>query len=202
MAQAPATRPFDEGLAEGPPAVGAKLQVLRQARKLSLDELSRRAGVSKSMLSQVERNLANPTVAVLWRLATALGVGLADFLSPEAAADAAPTVTVIPAHSIPVIKSPDGKCELKILGPVDLAARFEWYELSIQPGGVLASEPHEVGTKEHLSVLSGTLTVQSGASEKKVRHGESARYPADVQHAISNAGKTVATALLVVECAQ
>jgi XRE family transcriptional regulator, regulator of sulfur utilization len=35
-----------------------------------------------------------------------------------------------------------------------------------------------------------------------VRHGESARYPGDVQHAISNAGKTVATALLVVEYAQ
>ena len=198
MAQAPAT----DVLADGPPAVGAKLQALRQARKLSLDELSRRAGVSKSMLAQVERNLANPTVAVLWRLATALGVGLADFLSPEGAADAAPSVTVIPAHSIPVIKSPDGKCELKILGPVDLAARFEWYELAIQPGGVLASEPHELGSKEHISVLSGTVTVQSGPSEKKVRHGESARYPGDVQHAISNAGKTVATALLVVEYAQ
>ena len=202
MAQAPATDPLAHPLTEGPPAVGAKLQMLRQARKLSLDELSRRAGVSKSMLSQVERNLANPTVAVLWRLATALGVGLADFLSPDAAADSAPAVTVIPAHSIPVIKSPDGKCELKILGPVELAARFEWYELEIQPGGVLASEPHEAGSKEHLSVLSGTVTVQSGPSEKKVRHGESARYPVDVQHAISNAGKTVATALLVVEYAQ
>ncbi|CAJ0786202.1 HTH-type transcriptional regulator SutR [Ralstonia condita] len=198
MAQAPAT----DALADGPPAVGAKLQALRQARKLSLDELSRHAGVSKSMLSQVERNLANPTVAVLWRLATALGVSLADFLSPESAADAAPAVTVIPAHSIPVIKSPDGKCELKILGPVDLAARFEWYELAIQPGGMLASEPHELGAKEHLSVLNGTVTVQSGPSEKKVRHGETARYPVDVQHAISNAGKTVATALLVVEYAQ
>lgn len=198
MAQAPAT----DALAGGPPAVGAKLQALRQARKLSLDELSRHAGVSKSMLSQVERNLANPTVAVLWRLATALGVSLADFLSPESAADAAPAVTVIPAHSIPVIKSPDGKCELKILGPVDLAARFEWYELAIQPGGMLASEPHELGAKEHLSVLNGMVTVQSGPSEKKVRHGQTARYPVDVQHAISNAGKTVATALLVVEYAQ
>jgi transcriptional regulator with XRE-family HTH domain len=198
MAQAPTT----DVLAEGPPAVGAKLQALRQARKLSLDELSKLAGVSNSMLSQVERNLANPTLAVLWRLATALGVGLADFLSPEGAAAAAPAVNVIPAHSIPVIKSPDGKCELKILGPVDLAARFEWYELSIQPGGMLASEPHEMGAKEHLSVLSGAVNVQSGDSEKKVRHGESARYPVDVQHAISNPGKSVATALLVVEYAQ
>ncbi|WP_204274410.1 hypothetical protein, partial [Stenotrophomonas maltophilia] len=74
-----------------------------------------------------------PAPAEIPGLLAALGVGLADFLSPEGAADAAPAVTVIPAHSIPVIKSPDGKCELKILGPVDLAARFEWYELAIQP---------------------------------------------------------------------
>ncbi|SPD56702.1 protein of unknown function (plasmid) [Cupriavidus taiwanensis] len=67
--------------ADGPPAVGMALQALRQQHRLSLDELSRRAGVSKSMLSQIERNLANPTVAVLWRLANALGVNLADFLA-------------------------------------------------------------------------------------------------------------------------
>ncbi|MDW3683686.1 XRE family transcriptional regulator [Cupriavidus sp. CV2] len=194
--------PPAEAFTEGPPVIGARLQLLRQARKLSLDELSRRAGVSKSMLSQVERNLANPTVAVLWRLANALGIGLAEFLSGGQADKPTPTVTVIPAHSIPVIRSPDGKCELKILGPVDLASRVEWYELSIHPGGVLASEPHESGSKEHLSVMSGCVTVQSGPSEKKVRHGESARYPADVQHAISNPGKAMATALLVVEYAQ
>jgi len=44
-------------------------------RGLSLDDLSKRAGVSKSMLSQIERNQANPTVAVVWRLANALGEG-------------------------------------------------------------------------------------------------------------------------------
>ncbi len=44
-----------------PPRVGATLQTLRQSQGLSLDELSRRAGVSMSMLSQIERNQANPT---------------------------------------------------------------------------------------------------------------------------------------------
>jgi hypothetical protein len=43
---------------------------------------------------------------------------------------------VVPAHAVP-LKSPDARCELRILGPIDLAGRFEWYELSIQPGGVL-----------------------------------------------------------------
>ncbi|WP_454056515.1 helix-turn-helix domain-containing protein [Cupriavidus sp. Marseille-Q8015] len=184
--------------ADGPPAVGTTLQALRQARQLSLDELSRRAGVSKSMLSQIERNLANPTVAVLWRLANALGVSLTDFLSHAGSAPPPPAITVVQPHAVPALKSPDTRCELRILGPIELAGRFEWYELTIQPGGVLASEPHEAGTQEHLSVLAGAMVVRAAADEKKLRHGETARYGADVPHAISNPGKSVATALLVV----
>lgn len=184
---------------EGPPAVGAILQRLRQESGLSLDGLSKRAGVSKSMLSQIERNLANPTVAVLWRLANALGVSLADFLTNGSPESAAIAVCVTQAHSIPSLKSPDGKCELQILGPIELAGRFEWYELTIQPGGVLLSEPHDSGSREHISVLSGTVLVQAAEDQKKVKHGETARYPADVPHSISNSAKSVAKALLIVE---
>lgn len=190
--------PKAQAQGDGPPAVGSALQALRQSQQLSLDDLSRRAGVSKSMLSQIERNLANPTVAVLWRLANALGVSLTDFLAQGAATPAAPAISVVQPHAIPALKSPDTRCELRILGPIDLAGRFEWYELTIQPGGVLASDPHEAGTQEHLSVMSGSMTVRSGSDEKKVKHGETARYGADVAHAIGNPAKSVATALLVV----
>ena len=81
--------------------------------------------------------------------------------------------------------SPDGKCTLRILGPIALAGKVEWYELTVESGGVLASEPHEAGAKEHLSVLSGTLTVQAADSSKVLKAGDSARYAVDVQHAIS-----------------
>ena len=187
--------------ANGPPAVGARLQALRLSRKLSLDELSRRAGVSKSMLSQVERNQANPTIAVLWRLANALEVHLADFLSVAMETTTTPPIVLVAGHAVPVMRSPDGKCELKVLGPIELAGRLEWYSLTLQPGGVLTSAPHERGAKEHLSVLAGQVLVQSAEAQIKVKPGETARYPVDVQHALSNAGKSVATALLVVEYA-
>ncbi len=107
-----------------PPKVGATLQALRQSQGLSLDELSRRAGVSKSMLSQIERNQANPTVAVVWRLANALRVELSELLGGEKAS--APAIETVPAHSTPAMSSPDGLCQLRILGPIDLAGQFEW----------------------------------------------------------------------------
>ncbi|OWQ48011.1 helix-turn-helix domain-containing protein [Roseateles sp. L2-2] len=179
-----------------PPRVGATLQTLRQAQGLSLDELSRRAGVSKSMLSQIERNQANPTVAVVWRLANALRVELSELLGGER--PAAPTIEVVASHGTPALSSPDGLCRLRILGPIDLAGNFEWYELTVQPGGALESAAHEPGSREHLSVLGGELEVTAGGSRQIVKTGETARYAVDGAHAIRNLSKKAATALLVV----
>lgn len=183
----------------GPPAVGERLHSLRKARKLSLDELSKAAGVSKSMLSQIERNAANPSVAVLWRLTNALNVALAEFLTVETPEPASPAVSVIPSHATPMIKSPDGKCHLRILGPVEMVGRIEWYELRIEPGGVLASEPHQTNTKEHLSVIGGQVAIDVAGTRREVHQGETARYPADVRHSITNEQAETAIALLIVE---
>ena len=180
-----------------PPRVGDTLAALRQARSLSLDELSRKAGVSKSMLSQIERAQANPTVAVVWRLANALGVPMGDLLG-GAARPAEPAVTVVPVHATPSLRNPDGSCELRILGPIDLAGQFEWYALSLQPGGALESQAHESGTREHLTVLSGAIEVDAGGEKQRLKNGETARYAVDRPHAIRNTGKTAASAWLVV----
>ncbi len=179
-----------------PPRVGALVQQMRQARALSLDDLSRKAGVSKSMLSQIERNQANPTVAVVWRLANALGVGMAELL--EGGRVSAPALAHVSAHATPSMKSPDGLCELRILGPIELAGQFEWYELTVQAGGVLESQPHEPGSREHLTVLSGVLEVESDHKAGRLKHGETLRYAVDVPHRIHNPGKAAARALLVV----
>lgn len=180
-----------------PPRVGDTLAALREQQSLTLDELSRRAGVSKSMLSQIERAQANPTVAVVWRLANALGVPLAELLGEAPRADA-PVITTLSANDTPTLGAVDARCRLRILGPIDLAGRFEWYELTLQPGAALESAPHEPGSREHLSVLSGSLEVEAGDASTRLKNGETARYPVDRPHAIRNVGRGEAQALLVV----
>lgn len=182
---------------DAPPRVGDTLAALRQAASLSLEALSRKAGVSKSMLSQIERGQANPTVAVVWRLANALGVSMGDLLG-NAPTPSAESIEVLGVHAAPAIRSPDGLCELRILGPIGLAGQFEWYALTIQAGGVLESQAHEAGTREHLSVMSGALEVRSDTLVQRLRPGETARYSADRPHHIRNAGKAAASAWLVV----
>lgn len=180
-----------------PPRVGQALAALREQQALSLDQLSRRAGVSKSMLSQIERSQANPTVAVVWRLANALGVPLADLLA-DAPRPEPPAIVSVTARDTPTLGAADARCRLRIFGPIELAGQFEWYELTLQPGGVLDSAAHEPGSREHLSVLAGHVEVRSGDSRAHLKPGETARYAADRPHAIRNTGRNVAQALLVV----
>ena len=177
--------------------MGAALAALRQGEGLSLDALARQSGVSKSMLSQIERDRTNPTVAVVWRLAQALGVEVAELLGGGSRATQH-SITLVPKSQTPSMGTADQKCELRILGPVELAGRFEWYEITLQPGGALRSEAHPPGSREHLTVLTGRVRVSSGDRTQHVVAEETARYAADVPHAIINEGKSRAVALLVV----
>lgn len=230
----PATRPAPAAVAAPlpvqttrplqPPQVGNALASLREQQGLSMDELSRRAGVSKSMLSQIERAQANPTVAVVWRLANALGVPLPQLLDGTAGPHLPPPIVTVARHETPTLRGPDPGCELRILGPIDSAGQMEWYELNLAPGARLASQAHEPGTREHLSVLDGGLWLRVGEPEARpsadaeaaagaeaqtdrqadpgpqvlVQAGETARYAADQAHCLHNRGTTPARALLVV----
>jgi len=100
---------------------------------------------------------------------------------------------------MPLMRSQDGKCELRVVSPVDLAGRFEWYQLLMQPGGVLASEAHTAGTREHLTVVAGRIEVTSGTQQSLGSPLDTLRYPADVAHQLRNAGRSRAVGFLIVE---
>lgn len=179
-----------------PPEVGAMLQKLRLKRGLTLDDLSRAAGVSKSMLSQIEREKANPTIAVAWRLANALGIGIGELLSANSETPEA--VHVLEPHETPTLPGHHSGYVLRILGPMDLAGKFEWYELTLAPNGMLKSNPHDPGTMEHLTLISGSVEVEVDGAARMLKIGGTARYAADRPHVIRNCGENEAKAMLVV----
>jgi XRE family transcriptional regulator, regulator of sulfur utilization len=178
-----------------PPRVGEQIQRLRAERRMTLDDLSRAAGVSKSMLSEIERDKANPTIAVAWRLTNALGVSLDSLFAPQKTPEA---IAVAGPHDIPTLSGHEAKYQLRVWGPIELAGKFEWYELTLQPGGALVSNAHEPGTREHLSVLHGSIEIEAAGTTKRLKAADTARYVADEPHAIRNVGKGEAKALLVV----
>jgi XRE family transcriptional regulator, regulator of sulfur utilization len=180
-----------------PPALGPHIQQLRKRRELTLEALAKMSGVSKSMLSQIERGQANPTIGTVWALAEALAIDVSDLIGVRKM-DRMIRVDVAQPSYVPEIRSEDGRCVLRILSPADKTGTLEWYDISFEAGGRLDSEPHARGTTEHLSVLEGELAVTVASERSIVQNGGIARYPVDVAHSIENVSGLPARALLVV----
>jgi transcriptional regulator with XRE-family HTH domain len=171
----------------------ARLKQARQTQGLSLDAVAKLSGVSRSMVSQIERGESSPTVSTLWNLTRALQVDFAGLLeAPEG-----PRIEVLRGAQVPMIENRGAGCAIRILSPPEDAGRFEVYELLFRAGGVLASDPHARGTQENLTVIEGALTVTSGAAVEQVRQGETARYAADLPHRLE--AEAEARAFLVVK---
>jgi len=180
-----------------PPEIGEKLHALRKRRGLSLEDLAKMSKISRSMLSQIERAQANPTFATLWALTQALGIDIAELMG-TGIDEAAQAVEAIEAHNIPLIRSSDGHCTLKILSPPDTTGQVEWYSLDILPGASLTSQAHALGCREHLTIYEGEALVIAAEAQATGTAGMILRYRADVPHSISNRGETNLKALLVV----
>ena len=136
---------MSEGIRRDPPDLGGRLLALRKDRRLTLDRLAAASGVSKSMLSQIERGRVNPTVATLWNLTQALGIDIGELLGTPAGVLEGPPLEHLKAHATPAIASADERCSLRILNPPRQALSFEWYEMAVEPGGALRSEAARAG---------------------------------------------------------
>ena len=177
--------------------VGRRVKKLRQDRGWSLEELADASGVSRSMLSEIERERANPTLTVTFRIARAFGMSLEDLV--EGAGGGPPsTIQVIRADDRAQVFRNDKQCQIRTLSPLNLEKDVEFYELRLKKGGALRSQPHFEGTREFLTVEEGAVTLESGDDAETLAKGDSGTYRADIAHAIINSGRGEAVVFLVV----
>jgi transcriptional regulator with XRE-family HTH domain len=174
--------------------LGKTVQRLRKAYNLSLSELSEQSGVAKSIISQIERNETNPTLATIWRLAQALDVSIERVLQ---AAEDEPFIEKSTKGETPILLSDDGKCRLGIIGWIKTVEWLQWYDFQAEPGGVLESDPHQRGSIECLSVISGELEVEVSGVIERAKAGDTLRYRCDRPHVIRNTSKKLANATMV-----
>lgn len=175
--------------------VSRRVKALRQQRGWSLDVLSQLSGVSRSMLSQIEREVANPTLAVTCRIATALGLSVAELVEDTPVAGG---IDVIRADDRSHIFRSDEHCVIRTLSPLHLEKDVEFYEVVLRPGKSLRSAPHFEGTREFLTVEKGKVRVQSEEHVTELDRGDSAKYRADVPHEITNLARSESVVFLVV----
>src|SRR5512135_53113 len=150
------------------PVVGGNLRRLRVRRGLSLEKLSRQSGVSRAMLGQIELGQSTPTINVLWKISTALGVPFSALISSRTQAGA----QVLRAEQAKTLTSHDGAFSSRALFPFDEPRRVEFYELKLAPGGVEHADAHNPGTTENLVVAKGTVEIEVEGRKEQLTAGD------------------------------
>lgn len=153
--------------------LAATLKTLRQQRGWSLSKLAEETGVSKAMLGQIERNESSPTVATLWKIATGFNVPFSLFITPPES-----EATAFDPQQQAMVVTP--------LFPWDPVLHFDLFAITLAPGALSESTPHETGVIEHVIALRGCLEMCINGEWQTVEEGKGLRFAGDLPHAYRN----------------
>ncbi|BCM72199.1 MULTISPECIES: helix-turn-helix domain-containing protein [Streptomyces] len=174
-------------MAETAAALQALARNVRAARTragLSLDELGRRAQVSKGALVALEKAQGNPNFATLVRLADTLGVSVSALTEGPAEG----RVRVVSADAVEPLwtgaRGGTARLMLTTTGP----APVEVWRWRLEPGEEYPSHPHQAGVVETVSVTAGRMTLVVDGTEHTVEAGQTAAFDGDAPHTYRGAG--------------
>jgi len=153
--------------------IAERVRELRATQGLSLDALATRSGVSRSMISLVERGESSPTAVVLEKLATGLGVTMAAmFDAPGANGDASGPIAR--RADQPLWRDPGSGYLRRNVSPPGVPQPMQIVEVEFPPRARVAFETgaRDVRIQQQVWVLEGTIDVTVGEERHRLRHGD------------------------------
>lgn len=165
-------------------SVADNLKSIRKKKHLTLEEASRLTGVSRSMLSAIEKGEANPTISVVWKIADGYKVKFSSIIE-----NTGQDSQIIRADTIQPLTEGDGRYINYPIFPFDEKRLFETYRIRIDKGGHLEAKPHMPGTEEYITVFSGSVEITAGEESFDLEEGDSIHFLADKEHSYRNTGK-------------
>lgn len=160
--------------------IGQRLRFYRQQRQLSLEELAEQTGVSKPMLGQIERGTSNPTVAILWKIASGLQIPFASFLIRD------PSIKILREEEQLFFKEDNDLFETynTFASP---GIPLEIYRIRMLPGCKHLSAPTGIGVLKSITVHSGILSIEIGEeNDQTLNTGDAISFSSDVYQVYKN----------------
>ena len=165
--------------------IGDKLRRLRLQKNLTQEEMADRCELSKGFISQVERDLASPSIATLTDMLECLGSNLKEFFSESGEEEK----TVFTQADM-FVKDDEETLRGSITWLVPSAQKnaMEPILVELGEGGKTQEMPPHEG-EEFGYVLQGTVTLRVGGKTHKIKTGESFCLHPGAAHEIENNGK-------------
>jgi transcriptional regulator with XRE-family HTH domain len=186
----------DPRTAGPPPDLGARIREAREDAGLSVRGLARQIGVSASLLSQVERGLAQPSVATLWALVRELGLSLdALFAEPNGEPAAGRPAIVQRAAGRPAIELGGGVVWERLTAAPDRDADFAF--VTYPPGADSGADdpPTSHLGREYGYVIGGQLQIEVGEEVVELGPGDAVAFGSETPHRFRALGDEPVTAV-------
>jgi transcriptional regulator with XRE-family HTH domain len=175
-------------------ALARNVRSLRQARGWTLAALAARSGVSKGMVVELEQGRTNPSLATVGRLATALGVGLAELVE---VGDEPELRIVTGDEAVRLWSGAEGGWGAFLVG-TQHPAKTELWAWTLEPGDAYEGQIHSEGSRELLYVVEGEITlVLDHRHQTALPQRAAALYTADRPNRIENGGAVPARMIMV-----
>jgi transcriptional regulator with XRE-family HTH domain len=154
--------------------IAERVRELRAGHGLSLDALASKSGVSRSMISLIERGESSPTAVVLEKLAAGLGVMLASLFDAPAAATPTPAGPVARRDDQPQWQDPASGYLRRNVSPPGVPQPMQIVEVQFPPGGRVAFETgaRDLRVQQQVWVLEGTIDITLGEERHRLREGD------------------------------
>lgn len=165
-------------------ALAHNVRAARARAGLSLDELGRRAKVSKGALVALERAQGNPNFSTLVRLADTLALPVSALLEGPAEG----RVRVVAADTVMPLWAGEHGGDARLMLTTSGAAPVEVWRWRLEPGEEYTSHPHQAGVVETLSVTAGRMALIVDGTEHAVEAGQTATFDADHAHTYRGSG--------------
>jgi transcriptional regulator with XRE-family HTH domain len=176
--------------------LGQRLRELRKERHLSLKELCARAQLSVAMLSHIERNQTNPSLKMLEKICTGLGVEMANLFPTQATDATGEDAFVIRAGARPSLALPHGVTK-QLLSPSHKKT-LELFILKVAPNGSSGSEPLIRAGEKAGMLLQGQVRLTLGARSFDIEEGDSFLFDSGLPHRFFNPGSVEAHILWII----
>lgn len=153
--------------------IAERVRALRAAHGLSLDALAARSGVSRSMISLVERGESSPTAVLLEKLAAGLGVTMAAMFEAPRAANAA-TGPIARRRDQAAWRDPASGYLRRNVSPAGVPQPMQLVEVEFPPRARVAFETgaRDVRIFQQIWVLEGTIEITVGDDHHRLRAGD------------------------------
>lgn len=154
--------------------IADRVRELRAARGLSLEALSSATGVSRSMISLIERGESSPTAVLLEKLAAGLGVPLAALFDAPASAAVVPRGPVARRDDQPEWRDPASGYVRRNVSPPGAPQPMQIVEVRFPAGGRVAFDigARDARVHQQVWVLEGTIDITVGAERHRLREGD------------------------------